>query len=332
MSTKIGILLVNLGSPAAPTPKATRKYLAQFLRDRRVIELTPWLWWPILYGVVLRTRPSRSAKAYEEIWRKEENGKFARYSALIETTFAQADALQDRLPKHVIVKAAMRYGAPSIKAGMIELRDAKCTKIIIMPLYPQYAGATTESVYDEVARVHKKIANLPPVELTRNYYEHPRYISAIADSLKTHLKALDWQADKILVSFHGLPKSSIEKGDPYESECERSYGLILQKLPKLCHKMKLTFQSRFGPKEWLGPYTVEVLRDMARSGQKNVVIITPGFAADCLETLEELSLKAKQGFLADGGEQLSLVPCLNADKAHIDLLEVLVRDKLSLEG
>lgn len=211
MADKVGILLVNLGSPAQPTPKATRKYLAQFLSDTRVIELSPLLWWPILHGIILRTRPARSAKAYASIWERDENGAFAKYSTLISTTIAQAASLQQRMPSHVIVKAAMRYGEPSLHTGLCALRDTGCTKILVMPLYPQYAGATTESVYDELARFRENNTGFPAIDVTRNYYEHPDYITAIGSSLKAHLQKNTWKADKILVSFHGLPRSSIEK-------------------------------------------------------------------------------------------------------------------------
>lgn len=329
VNEKIGILLVNLGSPAQPTVKATRKYLAQFLSDKRVIELSRILWLPILHGIVLRTRPARSAKAYASVWRTEENGEFAKYSTLIETTMSQANALEAQIGGSTIVRAAMRYGQPSIQSGLVELRDLNCTKILVLPLYPQYAGATTESVYDEVARVEKKLGNLPPLELMRNYFDHPDYISAVANSLTTYVENLDWTADKILVSFHGLPSSSIEKGDPYESECERTYELLVQHSPKLRDKLMLTYQSRFGPKEWLGPYTATTLDEMAKAGKKNIVIIAPGFSADCLETLEELSINAKKSFLAQGGENLSLVPCLNVEASHIKLMETLIQARLT---
>ncbi|PHR56816.1 MAG: ferrochelatase [Robiginitomaculum sp.] len=325
MKDKVGILLVNLGSPTQPTPKATRKYLAQFLSDKRVIELSKLLWYPILYGIILRTRPKKSAQAYASVWRKDDNGDFVPYSALIETSLAQAEALQDKMPEHVYVRAGMRYGHPSIETELLHLKGQGCKKIIVLPLYPQFAGATTQSVYDEVARVCKKHTSIPALEVLGHYYDHPDYITAIGNGVKAHLETLDWKADKILVSFHGLPRSSIDKGDPYERECEGTYELIRKGLPTLTNALKLTYQSRFGPKEWLSPYTTIVLKELAESGQENVVIVTPGFAADCLETLEELSIGAKSDFIANGGKNLSVVPCLNANEDHIELFAKLVQ-------
>ena len=325
---KTGILLVNLGSPSEPTPKATRKYLAQFLKDRRVIELHPVLWWPILHGIILRTRPAKSARAYAKVWDQDENGKYAKYSALVETTFGQAQALQKKLGVNMIVKAAMRYGQPSIGNAIDDLYELGCKKILVVPMYPQFSSVTTESVYDAVEEAEKKQKLPLQIECTRSYPDHPLYISAITKSLKDFLARLDWQADKIIVSFHGLPKSNITKGDPYETECEQTYACMVKALPKLQNKMKLSYQSRFGPKEWLGPYTTEVLRECAKAGEKNIVIITPGFAADCLETLEELAINAKEEFYALGGQNLALVPCLNTNAEHISVLKNLVKTRL----
>ncbi len=325
---KTGILLVNLGSPTEPTPKATRKYLAQFLKDRHVIKLHPVLWWPILYGIILHTRPVKSASAYAKIWRKEKDGKFAKYSNLIETTAAQSHALQNTLGDNVVVQTAMRYGSPSIHDGVQDLRGSGCEKILAVPLYPQFAEATTQSAYNEILRAEKKSRDLPPIKCTPSYPDHPLYITAIVDSLTEFQATLGWEADKILVSFHGLPKSSIENGDPYEKECEQTFALIKQALPDLHEKLKLTYQSRFGPKEWLGPYTTDVLQACAEAGQKNIVILTPGFAADCLETLEELAIRAKQDFRAAGGENLRLVPCMNERKDHIAFLVGFIQEQL----
>ncbi len=328
VSMKTGILLVNLGSPTEPTPKATRKYLAQFLKDRHVIKLHPVLWWPILYGIILRTRPVKSANAYAKIWRKDEYGEFVEYSNLIETTIAQANAVQSALGGSVVVKVSMRYGLPSIQEGLEGLQSSGCNKILVVPLYPQFAEATTESVYDEISRVQKKMRNLPPIKHTPSYPDHPLYIATITNSLTEFLASLDWEVDKILVSFHGLPKSSIDNGDPYEKECEQTFALIMQALPTLQSKLKLTYQSRFGPKEWLGPYTTEALKACVEAGQRNIVILTPGFSADCLETLEELAIRAKQDFRAAGGENLRLVPCLNVRKKHIEFLTRFIQEQL----
>ncbi|MBL4871540.1 MAG: ferrochelatase [Robiginitomaculum sp.] len=328
MRTKIGVLLVNLGSPSAPTIKDTRTYLTQFLKDRRVIELTPLLWWPILYGTILRSRPAKSAKAYALIWDKDEAGQYSQYSTLVQTTITQAKAVQDTLQEtvgdRVIVRAAMRYGQPSIEQGIKDLTAEDCDEVLIVPLYPQYAGATTGSVHDEVNRIQKKLKSNVRLKCTRAYHDHDLYISALASSLKNFLHNQKNPADKILVSFHGLPKSSIDKGDPYEDECTQTFKMMQNSLPDLQDKMVLTYQSRFGPKQWLTPYTIDVLQECAENGEKNIVLITPGFAADCLETLEELSIRAKEKFISFGGENLSLVPCLNAQADHIKLLSAIV--------
>jgi len=321
VQSKTGILLVNLGSPSAPTPKAVRKYLAQFLSDRRVIELHPLLWRPILHGIILRTRPKKSAKLYAKIW----NGNAE--APLIEISRAQRSALQKKFPANPIA-LAMRYGVPTIAKGLEELQQQGCTKIAILPLYPQYAGATTASVLDEV----NKFGGNTEFKFLDNYHDDKGYISALAKSCKAHLAALDWQPDQILVSFHGLPKSSTEKGDPYEGQCNRTFTLLDKALKGIKTPRKLTFQSRFGPKQWLEPYTLTILENMAAAGQKNVVIIAPGFAADCLETLEELSISAKAAFLQAGGENFTVIPCLNDNPDHITALADIIHTRLLADG
>jgi len=323
-----GIILVNLGSPAAPTPKALRKYLAQFLSDRRVIELHPLLWRPILHGIILRTRPARSAKAYQKIWSRTASGEFAHEAPLVEITRAQAAKLQDALPSNIYVEPAMRYGQPSIEHALATLEARGCKKIGVLPLYPQYAGATVATVYDELSRIISKRADLPSIRFLRDYHDNPAYISAISNSLRQHLNGLEWQPDHILFSFHGLPVSNIEKGDPYADECRRTYELMCEDLSEIDITKQITFQSRFGPKEWLQPYTLETLKQLAADGKRKVLIITPGFSADSLETLEELSIHAKQEFIDAGGEALSLVPCLNSQDIHIEALAKITKQHL----
>jgi protoporphyrin/coproporphyrin ferrochelatase len=327
MTHTTGLLLVNLGSPAQPTTKATRKYLFQFLHDKRVIELTRWLWCPILHFIILRTRPKRSAANYAKTWRKLEDGSFAPSSPLVEMTQTQALLLQARLPE-LIVETAMRYGQPSIKSALESLRAQNCTRVAVLPLYPQFACATTASVADETATVFKTWRNIPQIRSLRDYHEDAGYISAIAQSLKAHVRALKTKPDRVLVSFHGLPKSSSDKGDPYESECRRTFALIEAACTDLGAPLQLTFQSRFGPKEWLSPYTLQTLLGMPGKGEKNVVVIAPGFPADCLETQEEIAMEARDEFLHAGGETFSVVPCLNDSTAHIDALENIVRTQL----
>lgn len=346
VSNKDGYLLVNLGSPSAPTTKAVRKYLSQFLRDRRVIPLNPWLWWPILFGLILRTRPAQSAKAYASVWDRDEDGEFEPNSALIDITYQQANALRGFLSKHhggegkaiPKVEIAMRYGQPSIDLGIQLLRDQGCDNIRVLPLYPQMCKATTLSVYDGVkmalANIEKSggpVESVGAPELKLQclgaYACHPEYIGALKNSLESHLKNLDWDADQILISFHGMPKSATEQGDPYEGQCQASFTALQQAMPKYADKMALTYQSRFGPKAWLGPYTSHTLLECAEAGRKNIVILAPGFAADCLETLEELSISEKNRFLDHGGKNYSVVPCLNDDPNHIKLIYNLLQNK-----
>ena len=328
MAERYGVILVNLGSPAAPTAKAVRKYLAQFLSDRRVIELHPLLWQPILHGIILRTRPAKSAKNYQKIWGRTADGAFAAEAPLVEITRAQAAKLQVTLPDDVYVEPAMRYGEPSIEHALAQLEAKGCKKIGVLPLYPQYAGATVATVYDDLSRLIAKRADLPAIRFLRDYHDNPAYISAVSQSLRAHLRGLDWQPDHILVSFHGLPVSNIEKGDPYEKECRHTYELLCSELSDIKIDKQLTYQSRFGPKEWLQPYTMATLKRLATDGKKKVLIITPGFSADSLETLEELSIEARQEFIEAGGEALSLVPCLNAQDIHIDALAKITRQHL----
>lgn len=329
VTEKTGILLVNLGSPSSPTTKAVRKYLFQFLHDKNVIELTRWLWCPILHGVILRTRPKRSAAAYAKIWRKEADGTFADEAPLVEITRAQVDKLRVRMPDTPI-EVGMRYGQPSLKFAIDRLKDQGCARIVVLPLYPQYAGATTRSVEQEIEKAKRKeaVGAFPAIKSLDHYYDDPGYIDALADSLKDHLKSLDYVPDKVLVSFHGIPVSMIEKGDPYADQCQATFDLLRahEKLKSL--DLMLTFQSRFGPKAWLSPYTLITLQEMPSKGLKKVVVIAPGFPADCLETMEEISMEAKEEFIEKGGENFSVVPCLNDSDAHIDVLQNLIETKL----
>ena len=328
MSEPYGIILANLGSPAAPTPKALRQYLAQFLSDRRVIALHPVLWKPILHGIILRTRPAKSAKAYAKIWRRDADGHFAPEAPLVEITRAQAHKLQSRLPENVFVEPAMRYGQPDLATALKTLESKGCRKIGVLPLYPQYAGATVATVYDAVSNLIRKRPDFPTIRFLRDYHDPPAYIGAVEQSVRTHLDGLDWKPDQILFSFHGLPVENIKNGDPYEKECRRSYELLCQQLEDIKIDKQITFQSRFGPKEWLQPYTIATLMKLAEQGKKRVLIVTPGFSADSLETLEELDIQAQQEFLAAGGEAMSLVPCLNDQDIHIDALAQIAQKHL----
>lgn len=325
--SKPGLLLVNLGSPDSPTAKDTRRYLAQFLHDYRVIDTSRWIWCPILHGIILPLRPKKSAHAYNSIW--HEPAEFPGDEApLIRITRAQAAGVQERLGDDVEVEIAMRYGNPSIGASLDVLKNKGCTRIAVLPLYPQFAGATTASVYDGVAMALENRMDVPELRFLRHYYDDPRFISALADSVDTHLGTLDWTPDAILTSYHGLPQSYVDKGDPYQEECLQTTELLRHHMGKSESELYATFQSRFGPKAWLQPYTDKTLEALPKKGVKKVAVVMPGFAADCLETLEEIAIEAKESFMEHGGEEFAAIPCLNADKSHLDLLADLARERL----
>jgi ferrochelatase len=325
--SKPGLLLVNLGSPDSPTAKDTRRYLAEFLHDYRVIDTSRWIWCPILHGIILRVRPKKSAEAYESIW--HEPTEFPGDEApLIRITRAQVEGVQKRLGKGAHVEIAMRYGNPSIGSALDTLKAKGCSHIAVLPLYPQFAGATTASVYDGVAMALEKRMDVPELRFLRHYYDDPRYIAALADSVNTHLATLDWTPDVIMTSYHGLPQSYVDKGDPYQSECLETTDLLRRHMGKTEEQLYATFQSRFGPKAWLQPYTDKTLEALPATGVKKVAVMMPGFSADCLETLEEIAIEAKESFEEHGGTHFTAIPCLNADEAHLDLLADLAKERL----
>jgi len=325
--SKPGLLIVNLGSPDSPTAKDTRRYLGEFLHDYRVIDTTRWIWCPVLHGIILRTRPKKSAAAYESIWH-EPVGFPGDEAPLIRITRAQAAGIEKRLGEDVHVEIAMRYGNPSISAGLDALKSKGCMRIAVLPLYPQFAGATTASVYDGVSIALEERMDVPELRFLRHYYDDPRFISALANSIDTHLSSLDWTPDAILTSYHGLPQSYVDKGDPYQSECLETTELLRQHMGKTKQELYATFQSRFGPKAWLQPYTDKTLEALPETGVKKVAVIMPGFSADCLETLEEIAVEAKESFMEHGGTHFTAIPCLNADPAHLDLLAGLAKERL----
>ena len=326
MTGKPGLLLVNLGSPDAPTAKAVRKYLFEFLHDKRVIETSRWIWCPILHGIILRVRPARSARAYAKVW-GEEDGE----GPLINITRQQAAGLSQRLGSDVHVEIAMRYGNPSIGSGLDSLTSKGCNQIAVLPMYPQFAGATTASVYDGISKALKKRKNLPEIRILRDYHEDPRYIKALGDSLRSHLESLTWTPDVVLTSYHGLPQSYVDDGDPYQKECIRTTDLLREYLDMSEDQLLITFQSRFGPKAWLQPYTDKVLETLPQEAIKKVAVMMPGFSADCLETLEEIKIEAHEIFEKHGGEKFTAIPCLNHNPAHLDFLAELAKERL-LEG
>ena len=318
---RTGILLVNLGTPDAPTPKAVRRYLKEFLSDPRVVEIPRLVWWPILNGIILNVRPAQSARKYASVWTTEG-------SPLRVHTERQAKLVAGYLSRNVrspfSVAWAMRYGSPSIADGLTELRNAGCDRILMVPLYPQYAASTTATAYDEVGRVLSGQRNLPALRMVRSFHRHPGYIEALADSVRKHWTQ-NGRGDKLLMSFHGLPRYTLEKGDPYFCECHVTARLLAEALGLEDHAWQLSFQSRFGKTEWLRPYTVEALAELAKAGRK-IDVVCPGFVSDCLETLEEIGMEGRSLFLSSGGAAYSLVPCLNESDRWISALVDLIRE------
>lgn len=321
---KIGVLLVNLGTPDGHDTANMRRYLGEFLSDRRVIEAPRWIWWPILHGIILNTRPKKSGEAYRKIWMEETDESPLRYY-----TRAQAEALQTRFTDSgVIVDWAMRYGNPSIANRIEALRDQGCRRILVLPLYPQYSAATTASVQDAVFDHLKSLRWQPALRTLATFHDDPGYIRALATSVRSHL-ADKPEPEQLLCSFHGLPKENLDKGDPYHCFCQKTARLLQEALDWPKDRFQIVFQSRFGPKEWLKPYAVETITDLGRSGVKHVAILSPGFVADCVETLEELAIGLCETFEENGGERFDYIPCLNAEDDMIDLLETLTRRELS---
>jgi len=315
-----GILLTNLGTPEAPTAPALRRYLAEFLWDPRVVEAPRALWWPVLHGIILRSRPRRSAHAYWKVW--TEHG-----SPLLNIARRQAEAVQraldDRFNGPLRVELAMRYGTPSIADGLEALRAAGARRVLVLPLYPQYAAATTASTFDAVARVLAGWRWIPELRMVTHYHDHPGYIRALADSVHDHWAA-GTRPERLLFSFHGIPRECFLEGDPYHCECQKTARLVAEDLQLADGEWAVSFQSRFGPKEWLQPYTDETLKRWGGEGIKHVDVICPGFSADCLETLEEIAMQNRDFFLQAGGERYGYIPALNERPDHIAVLADLV--------
>jgi protoporphyrin/coproporphyrin ferrochelatase len=318
---KTGVLIVNLGTPDSTGWLDIRRYLKEFLSDRRVIETNPIVWWVILRLVILNFRPHKTAKAYKKIWMKETNESPLRFY-----TRSQAEKLIHRLQSNhdVIVDYAMRYGNPSIKSKLNLLKQRGCEKLIVLPLYPQYAAATTATVCDEVYRCLMTMRWQPSLQIIPHYESEPLYIAALSNSIKQHLEKLNWKPDIILSSFHGIPKKYFDQGDPYQCYCHKTNRLLKEHFGNSI-PIEISFQSRFGPAEWLQPYTDKTLEKLAKEGKKNIVMICPGFASDCVETLEEIEMEGQATFKEHGGENFSMVPCLNDSEDHINLLEYLIK-------
>jgi ferrochelatase len=315
---KTGVLLINLGTPDSTSWWDIRKYLKEFLSDRRVIEVNPILWQIILNLFILTFRPSKTSEAYKKIWRKETNE-----SPLLYFTRSQAQKLNNKIGNdRVIIDFAMRYGNPSIKFKLNLLKERGCENVIVLPLYPQYAAATTATVCDEVYRSLMNMRWQPSLQVIPHYESEPIYIEALIKSIKRKLENINWKPDLIISSYHGIPKKYFDKGDPYHCYCHKTTRLIKENFNQI--DVQLTFQSRFGPQEWLTPYTDKTLEDLPRKGVKNLLVICPGFASDCVETLEEIDIQGRESFIKNGGKNFDLIPCLNDNPDHIDLFEKLV--------
>jgi ferrochelatase len=316
---KIGVLLVNLGTPDAPTTEAVRRYLKQFLSDPRVVEIPFLVWQPILRGVILNTRPQKSAAAYARVW--TDKG-----SPLAFHTIAQAEALAARIGGAATVRYAMRYGQPSIEKALAEMKGAGCTRILIAPLYPQYSGATTGTVQDEVFRVLSTMRWQPALRTLPAYHDDPAYIEALRASITEGLAGLDFEPDAIVASFHGMPERTLRLGDPYHCQCQKTARLLSDALGR---PLTISFQSRFGRAKWLEPSTEDTLVRLAGEGRRKIAIFAPGFSADCLETLEELAIEGKEQFEQAGGQHFAYLACLNDSEPGMNMLETLVRRELS---
>lgn len=309
---RTAVLLVNLGSPDEPSAAATRRYLAEFLSDPRVVEIPRAVWWLVLHGIILNTRPAKSAAKYATVWTPQG-------SPLVTGTQRLADRLRELLTAQgheVLVQSAMRYGNPSVPRVLGELRAQGATRMLVLPLYPQYAAATTASVWDSVAQWSAKARQLPEFRFVNRYGDDPALIQALARSVRRHWEA-NGRADKLVMSFHGLPERSLHLGDPYHCECHKSARLLAEALELPRQAWQVTFQSRFGKAQWLRPYTEPTLKDLAASGVRSVDVICPGFAVDCLETLEEIAQEARDAFIEAGGTSFRYIPCLNDDDAAV---------------
>ena len=316
---KVGVLLINLGTPDAADTRAVRRYLAEFLSDRRVVELPQLLWQPILRGAVLTTRPKKSAHAYKQVWR--EDG-----SPLAAITRAQAVALADAWGPGVVVDWAMRYGNPAIADRLAALKAGGCERILLAPLYPQYCAATTATANDKAFLALAGMRWQPAIRTLPPYHDDPLYIGALKAVVEAELAALPFEPDAVVASFHGMPKRTLALGDPYHCHCQKTARLLSAAMGRELH---VAFQSRFGPAKWLGPATDEELERLAREGKKRVAIFAPGFSADCLETLEELSIRGRESFTAAGGTDFAYLPCLNDSAPGLDMLRELLTRELA---
>jgi len=320
-----GVLLTNLGTPEAPTKEALRPYLKQFLSDPRVVEVPRAIWWFILNGIILNTRPKRSAEAYREVWT-------ARGSPLLYHLQDQVSGIQQRLTQsigeRIMVRGAMRYGKPSIGSVLEEMARAGVQRLVVMPLYPQYGGPTTGSTFDDLAEDFKRRRWLPDLRFISSYHDDPGYIGALVTSIEQHWST-HGRADKLIFSYHGMPERYLQNGDPYHCQCHKTTRLVAEALSLSQDDFLTTFQSRFGREEWLKPYTDDTLKVLPDQGTQSVQIICPGFSADCLETIEEIGMENRDYFIEAGGERYEYISCLNAEPNHLDALTARIERELS---
>ncbi len=321
---RIGILLVNLGTPEAPTAVAVRRYLKEFLSDPRVVEIPRLLWWPILNGIILNLRPAKSAAKYAKIWDKDG-------SPLKVHTERQAKLLRGYLGAQgqpgLVVDYAMRYGNPSIDSVLSRLKQQRCERILLLPLYPQYAASSTATALDAVSAVFRRTRNIPELRMVKHFHDHPGYVAALAEGVRKHW-ARHGKPDRLLMSFHGLPRYTLERGDPYHCECQKTARLLAGALALAPEQYQLSFQSRFGRAEWLQPYTAATLAQWGKQGLSRVDVVCPGFVADCLETLEEIGIEGKAEFLKAGGKEFHAIPCLNEGDAWIQALAQIAQEHM----
>jgi protoporphyrin/coproporphyrin ferrochelatase len=322
---RVGVLLVNLGTPDSADARGVRVYLKEFLSDPRVIEDQGLKWKLVLNGIILRIRPGRKARDYRKIWNTEKNE-----SPLKTITRAQSEKLADAISDHdhVVVDWAMRYGNPSIRSRIDALTAQGCDRLLVVPLYPQYSAATSATVCDEVFRVLGEMRAQPTLRVTPPYYDDPDYIEALAVSINTHLATLPFQPELIVASFHGMPQKYVDKGDPYQAQCIATTDALRQRMGLDASSLKLTFQSRFGFDAWLQPYTDKTIEQLAKDGVRRIAVVTPGFSADCLETLEEIAQENAEIFRHNGGEQFAAIPCLNDSEPGMDVIRQLVLREL----
>lgn len=314
MENSVGILLTNVGTPDEPTPKAVQRYLKEFLSDPRVVELPRIIWWPILHGYILRTRPQKSAQLYQKIWRAEG-------SPLLHYSLEIAHALEKKLSLPVAL--GMHYGKPSIKQALHELREKKVTKLIILPLYPQYSATTTAATFDRATDELKKWRKIPEICTIQDYAADKNYIACLSNSIR-HAEQIQGKPDHLLFSFHGIPEQYAKAGDPYPERCHVTARSVVEALQLKAAHWSVAFQSRLGRAKWLSPYTDNVLKELALQGRRKIHVICPGFPADCLETLEEIAIRGKEQFLSAGGESLHYIPALNDRAEHIEVFHKLV--------